>query len=357
MSAERGPSDALVRRWAALWPRLSARYVFPPLAAASVGTSILWWYQSGGAPGVAPGVLLAALGGTTLATSAGLARVTRGRSSAPEPRGRRAPSRGPSGRTSVSRVAPSSLERRPTVDPVVRPRGPVLPSADLLWEATTPPIVGELPVALVGPVAEVPFVPPEALDPIAFAIYGERSRAEGTPPSVRARWPEVPFEVDFEGWSPGGGPSMGPMLDTVGLEALTATPPHLRPASAPASVPTAALRAGPLDPSPASAPRRDFVDLEATTAMPPHLRPSAPPSNGRRPRSPEDACATCESALAQVPSWQRCTVCRDPLCSECLVRALVDQERAWCRGCVAWDAVEESYRSLNTATVNPRSAS
>jgi hypothetical protein len=295
------------------WLIRSYEFVLPSLAIAGLGLAVLVTAEGIGPLTLGSVVLLLALGSVALLTSAGTVRSlppVAHRPRAPRPsvaaRAVRPPPGALRGAVVVGRARSAPPVRRSA--PAVRPAGL---TGDMIWEGTPTPVVGAMPVDLVGPISEGPFVPDELYDPVALQLYGGR------------------MQVDL---------------------AEAGAPPR--------SFPPVTADVAPVDF--AFGPRREYIDLEALTPTPPHLRPTAPPVRPTPPRGPAGGapgCATCDRPLDGEADWQRCTVCRDPMCSECLVRALIEQERAWCRGCAEWDAIEESYRSLNSSPADRHSAS
>jgi hypothetical protein len=87
-------------------------------------------------------------------------------------------------------------------------------------------------------------------------------------------------------------------------------------------------------------PVADPVLREALNPTPPHRRtgskrPEAMPRAGV-PRSASGSayqCAECQAPVLEALAWRRCTDCREPLCADCLVDALLTRERAWCSRC------------------------
>jgi len=187
------------------------------------------------------------------------------------------------------RSRPESPIRAPT--PMILARA--VPPGDLLWTRLNPDAVGELPVALVGPVAESAFaaLPGEAFETTEFGADPWDGAAEVAGPGEG--WPRAALQPDPT-WTP------------TEHEAFTLTPPHLR-----ASPPAWKEIRGPHSPTPRSDP-------------------------------PEGShCVSCQRSLSNPPAWRSCTSCHRPFCGECAFRARRNMGSGRCLDCRTRVEIEE----------------
>jgi hypothetical protein len=197
---------------------------------------------------------------------------------------------------------------------------------EFLWESWAP-LVGSLPVELVGPVPETAYIAPQPGRPKLYE--------EGEPVVLEPSY----FEDDGLDW--GTGNSLG---------VLVAVPTHSQTASASSAVPsvvpaTAQLgtSTGALGGSSSIAnPTVTPVLTEALNPTPPHLRknPARAKLHAPRPLHSENSlvhptrCADCRELVSVPKIWRRCPDCHRQLCTHCIVEALVAYEEGWCSHCV-----------------------
>ncbi|HTT25807.1 MAG TPA: hypothetical protein VMH90_02435 [Thermoplasmata archaeon] len=224
--------------------------------------------------------------------------------------------------------------------------------SDFIWSSWAPAATA-LPVALVGPVPETAYIPPAPGTVDRFPEHG-------VPMELPAAWagpPLGPHRVPADPPAVGPGAPEGPQLPEpsrpgptlpldgrLGRSAAYAGPFVSPPPGAPgpgAGAPDAALLELPEE--------LDWIQREALTALPPHLRPppaarSASPARTAPPAPPPpraDAspttlyCATCAERIPNPAVWRRCPDCFRPICPECIVTALLEQDRGWCEQCAA----------------------
>jgi hypothetical protein len=217
---------------------------------------------------------------------------------------------------------------------------PVHPSGDELWTHWQPGAVGELPVALVGPVPETAWFPTAPGERPAFpdkepgfiVVDGEIvPLPEGMPPKLRSddpggiprpysaaedppsgpipagcgvSWPDAPGLGALGGWDE----SMfsGSTLDPLLFEALHPLPPHLRPVPRSTELPSTGPELG-------------------STAL--ELDPSS-------------MCSSCSRFVPDPEEWEPCPECGGPVCRSCRTQAVVYYGHTWCASCAvgrAWD--------------------
>ncbi|MCI4366813.1 MAG: hypothetical protein L3K08_03580 [Thermoplasmata archaeon] len=215
-----------------------------------------------------------------------------------------------------------------------------------------------LPVDLVGPVPETAYVVPA---PGAIDHFPEHG-VPMLPPSALEDLPSGPQRYPDPGtrsaptftgapslsdgaaaWSPraSGSPYRGGMASRSGAFA-----------GFDMSGPAGSAGPGPLATEvPFEAPGMNWIQREALTATPPHLRPlpaapkvPEPPRPAAPPVSGPPVCATCAQRIQSPAVWRRCPDCYRPICPDCIVTALLEQDRGWCESCA--EARIESERSI-----------
>lgn len=173
-----------------------------------------------------------------------------------------------------------------------------LRAGDQLWTQWSTSGVGELPVAFIGPTAQVPYFPPEA-EPIDRL----RSLSEAA-----ADAPKLPT-----------GPLLASLPISVGVE----------------FAPTGSGEPTPLCRSPS--PDLGPIMLEALSVYPPHLRstitPVYPPPTLAASRDPSSLCVSCRVVPYEGTVWLPCPECAGPVCGECVLSSFGRDEDGWCRGC------------------------
>jgi hypothetical protein len=199
-------------------------------------------------------------------------------------------------------------------------------SGDFLWDSGNPS-VGRLSAELVGPVPRAASVPPrpaegaqyERGEPILLGPSHsddenldwrwENYVADSADKPTRSFTTKVPAESEFEpsprrqgpensAWHDGGSLLLqNPNGVSAAQEAHAATPPHLR-----------------------SNPRSTEINAHPRT-----LAPTVPARSAR--------CANCRARIAEPKAWRRCPDCQHPLCTHCIVEALLAYEGAWCTHC------------------------
>jgi hypothetical protein len=196
---------------------------------------------------------------------------------------------------------------------------------DFLWESWTP-LVGGLPVELVGPVPETAYVAPQPGQPKLYE--------EGEPVVLEPSY----FEDDGLDW--GTGNSLGVLVAVPSHSPSGSGSPVVTNVVSPkAQLGTSTEALGGSDPieSPTVTP----VLTEALNPTPPHLRknPARAKLRAPRPLHSENSlahptrCADCR-VLVNVPKiWRRCPDCHRQLCTHCIVEALVAFEEGWCSHC------------------------
>lgn len=267
------------------------------LSAATIG---VWGVVDGIGPRVSPWILVA-LGSVSAWNTIGLwANYSRGQ---PDERGELAPSASRNPPAASADPIPFALPAAPhrAIPPSTSSLwdAPPADAAGRLWNHLIPPSAGELPAHLVGPVREVAFDPDVDLEP---GVTPELDPMEGAPGPIPGPDPSPPGA-----WA-GSGTSAMPLTWTLEtpweasnwleLEALIATPPHLRSPSPPAG------------------------------ATPPGRRAAGVEENPSR-------CATCDAGMPRSEPWHRCAHCRRPLCPDCIVETLTLAGRGWCAHCTA----------------------
>gem|GEM_PF-2813858 len=187
-------------------------------------------------------------------------------------------------------------------------------SSDLLWSAWLDQTYA-LPAGLVGPIAETAWAP--ALDATAPVAPPDIAAALALD-AVPDRLPVVGDVAAYAEPQPlGESPAdpRGTPLTLLELEALTPTPPHLRPAPSPDPLPT-------------------------TVGSRPPPAPAAPSSEVDHVRGPR--CANCRRSLAPSDPRERCPECRRPICRDCIESDAGPGTDGWCPSCVELFALGES---------------
>src|SRR5271170_7215995 len=330
------------------WSDRSHRYVLPIAGAGSLVLGLTLALDARAPWGAYAPLVLVALGVGTLAS--GLARLAV-RSTPPPP----APTPAERFAAETWVICPSCTARStqsvapPTPGPspaIATPGGAPLSAStgvgpedpgNSLWRSWVP-LVGRLPVELIGPVAETAYVPHRPGTPSLYEEgepvlpHGVAENAASSPhPSTARPARELPAarrRVRPEIWAASVDAREGPEIRGA------AVPPDGEP-----SIPAA--RTG------------DPVLREALNPMPPHRRPGPNPATHRGTARKErvlrpvqiDRCANCDDPVLEPTNWRRCAVCRSTLCSECIVSALVTHERGWCARCTEL----EEFDALATA--------
>jgi hypothetical protein len=197
--------------------------------------------------------------------------------------------------------------------------------SDFIWSSWAPAVTG-LPVPLVGPVPETAYVAPRPGEPDRFPEHGVPS----LPISPVGRAPLPPTAGDADPTSPPLPPfgRMEPSSDA--LAGFELPGPLLSAPTGPMGGEAMGETGG-----------LDWIHREALSPIPPHLRrPSAtrvPEASRSRP-VPDPAtqppiCATCQERIPNPAVWRRCPDCYRPICPECIVSALLEQDRGWCESC------------------------
>jgi hypothetical protein len=206
---------------------------------------------------------------------------------------------------------------------------------DQIWSGWLRTDGGHLPVGLIGPVPETAYMPPRAGQFIPFPerepdliltadLPSRRGSALREPPRP------APFPVEE--------------LDRLFPPDLPATDSSTAPVSGPLDVPDE-IGSDPVFGTPPPPGSLEYqIHLEAITATPPHLRSAAPPrteSSTPAPRVPSrmssmvarTECASCDRELVELRSWGPCPECLRPVCNLCLLESLWKHGRGYCGPC------------------------
>ena len=237
---------------------------------------------------------------------------------------------------SLKSALPKKFEASVTAPPTYRQSpGDFLWSS---WESST----GRLPVELVGPVPETAYEPPRP--------GGVLLHEEGEPILLETSY----FDDENLEWAWGSswpGPCGG---YSQSMSGPTKDQPVWGPS--PSSSMNASQDLANFGPhSPERDPQRPVLH-EALDPTPPDLRLA--PANRRikvapRPRPPSpngrSRCANCRTAIPEPKAWRRCPDCQHPLCTHCIVEALMAYEGGWCAHCAGLRHLDLLSKELGPA--------
>ena len=331
--------------------------------AGAIGLSaLLRWRPVGVAPSVPP--VLALLGAGTVAGAAIAPRLLRYAARAPDDAP--APSGVPAAECPTCERREAHARRWESFHAALRAAGPPAPSArsvprpavhasttaGFLWSSWVPSD-GTLPVGLIGPVPETAYLAPAADAPAVFldrtpTIFvdlrsGELAALPGT------ELPEAFTEATPDPLGAPGTPAAGPNASSSARATHRIAPFAGSTDALPVMIPEEEDADALLSMSGGFAgPFGNSILAEALTPTPPHLRPAPPariggpdrrPARSRTPVASQGAegahCASCRDPIGAPASWRRCHDCARPLCHACVVSSLVERQRAWCTACAA----------------------
>ncbi|MCI4326711.1 MAG: hypothetical protein L3K16_03625 [Thermoplasmata archaeon] len=339
-----------IRRWER-WTDVAHRYFLPAASAAGLGIASALALGGPRSIGLSAPWALAALGGAALATTLGYHRWREhvARSAAASTSRTRPPPPPPTPihakldaerewKELVHRAWHTAVPLPAVATPPSVP--PLRPAGDELWSHWQPGVVGELPVALVGPVPETAWFPtapgeipafpdkepgfivlhgeivplPEGMppkQPLEEPVAEPHRSAKGTelildplPAGCEISWPGAPGLGGASGTD--DGISIGSGLDPMMFEALHPLPPYLRAGANSAEV---------LSPVPEMG--STALDLD-----------------------PSSMCSSCSRFVPDPEEWQPCPECGGPVCRSCRSQAVVYYGHTWCASCAVgreWD--------------------
>jgi hypothetical protein len=216
---------------------------------------------------------------------------------------------------------------------------------EFLWESWAP-LVGSLPVELVGPVPETAYIAPQPGQPKLYE--------EGEPVVLEPSY----FEDDGLDW--GTGNSLG---------VLAAVPSHSLSGAASSAASSVVSAKAQLGTSTEALGGSNSIGTatvttvltEALNPTPPHLRKSQARAklNAPRPLHSENSlahptrCADCRVLVSVPKIWRRCPDCHRQLCTHCIVEALVAYEEGWCSHCAGLRHLDMLTKELASPTRRP----